>query len=71
MIWTISLCRPPYHPEDPGLPWPVVVEEDAGSTGNEHHDQCYDYVSVGHQGVQAREVLAVQVEQQRHHAKGQ
>lgn len=57
--------------EDLGVLWPVVVEYDAGTAGDEDHGQRDDDVDKGHEAVQVREALAVEVEQQRHHAQSQ
>lgn len=54
-----------------GVIGPVVVDEDADATGHEDHDQRYDDVDVRHGALQVGEALAVEVEQQRHHAQSQ
>lgn len=54
-----------------GVAWPVVVDEDTGAAGDEDHDERHDDVDVGHRVLQIGEALAVEVEQQGHHAHGQ
>lgn len=65
------LFSPPYPSEGLGILRPIVVDEDAGSTGKENHDQRYQDVTEGHQAVQVWEAVTVYVEQQRHHAQSQ
>lgn len=57
--------------DHPGILRPVVVDEDADATRQEDQDQGYDDVDVRYGFLQVREALAVQVEQERHHAESQ
>ena len=57
--------------DGPGVTRPVVVDQDAGPAGYEDHAQRYNDVDVGHGALQLGETLAVEVEQQGHHAQGQ